>query len=169
MTRLGIRKLMWLSLCLTGLATGPARAAPGDFQRAVDSFRNCQVHRNAFATMLLRSVAAPEADRRRWRQRLQGEIDGDIVLGIEREFKTATVRPAGPARFAGLPVSSLAATTCKDGECGMAVHEMNFDGIDAAARRRLASMANPSRRPGVRLEFVDHGARGASLVCDFST
>lgn len=169
MTRHGIRKWLFLSLGLACLAAGPARGAPGDFQRAVDSFRNCQAHRNRFTTMLLRSVTAPAAEQRVLLQRMQGEIDGGIVHGIEREFRTATVRPAGPARFAGLPVSSVAATTCQDGDCGMAVYEMNFDGVDAAARRRIASVARQSRRAGGRLEFVDRGARGASLVCDVST
>lgn len=165
----GIRKSVFLLMGLTCLATTPARGAAGDFQRAVDSFRNCQVHRNPFATMLLRTVAAPAADRRGPPQRMQGEIEGAIVHETEREFQTATVRPAGPARFAGLSVSSLAATTCREGECGMAVYTLNFDGAAATARRRLAAVAVQSRRAGGRLEFVDRGARGASLVCDFST
>jgi hypothetical protein len=154
------------SCALVALSTAlPGAAAAGDFQTAADSFRGCRINRHPLGEALFRSIAGPASTRTALRARYGSEIAGDPTSRIETDFKTATIKPNGPVSFAGVPVSSLAATTCKGGECGLAVYWLNFDQLDATQRRQLKSAADRRRAPG-RLEYTDHGAKGASMVCD---
>lgn len=153
---------------LTALASvgAPAAAGGDEFQTTVDKFRRCELNRSPLAVALLRSAGGDKAAEAKLRRDHGSQLARAVSYKVEGDFRTATVVPAGGALFAGVPVDNLAASTCKGGECGMAVYWLNFERPSAAERQRLRTVVAQARRGKSVLEFIDHGALGASLACD---
>lgn len=159
-----------VALLATLAATGPAISAPAgsEVQQAADAFWRCStVGRNKFASAVFDSIAAyPPVRQTVLLKKYSNAIVGKPSFETEGEFKTVKVRPAEPVTFANVPVTSFGATTCKGGECGMAVYWLNFDNLGPADRKQLKTAVAKAPRGKPRPEIADQGAKGISVVCD---